>query len=69
MNDLIHFRPAKVRRRSTSGDGGAQILFFTGVRYHRIGDDKRAQAPQTERSAERNDEGAGAGGRDRTHRR
>jgi hypothetical protein len=44
MNNVIHIRPANNPRRMASGDrGAAQILFFTGVRYQRWGEDTHAQ--------------------------
>jgi hypothetical protein len=50
MNNVIPFRPANSPRRMTSGDrGAAQILFFTGVRYQRWGEDTHAQ-PQEQNS-------------------
>jgi hypothetical protein len=69
MSDLIRFRPAKRHRRSAPGDRGAQILFFTGVRYHRMGEDARAPTPQAARGVQRKGEGGGAGDGDRTRRR
>jgi hypothetical protein len=36
MSELIRFQPAKPPRRSVPDDRGAQILFFTGVRYQRM---------------------------------
>ena len=51
MNNVIHFRPANSPRRMASGDrGAAQILFFTGVRYQRWGEDARAPQPQAQGS-------------------
>ena len=45
MSNVIRFRPANSRRRMASGDcGAAQILFFTGVRYQRWGEDTHAPA-------------------------
>jgi hypothetical protein len=46
MNNVIRFPPASSRRRTAAGDRGAQILFFTGVRYQRMSEDPRAQARQ-----------------------
>jgi hypothetical protein len=52
MNNVIHFRPANNPRRMTSGDrGAAQILFFTGVRYQRWGED--AHVPQLQAQTSR----------------
>jgi hypothetical protein len=49
MNNVIHFRPANNPRRMASGDrGAAQILFFTGVRYQRWGEDTHAPQPQAQ---------------------
>jgi hypothetical protein len=66
MSDLIRFQPAKASRRSAPDDCGAQILFFTGVRYQRMSEDPRAPAPQASCVAQRQGE---SGGGDRTHRR
>jgi hypothetical protein len=49
MNNVIRFRPANSPRRTASGDRGAQILFFTGVRYQRMSEDTRAPASQSQR--------------------
>jgi hypothetical protein len=49
MNNVIRFRPANNPRRTASGDRGAQILFFTGVRYQRWSDDASVSAPQQTR--------------------
>jgi hypothetical protein len=49
MNNVIDFRPANNPRRMASGDrGAAQILFFTGVRYQRWGEDTHAPQPQAQ---------------------
>jgi hypothetical protein len=69
MSDLIRFQPAKARRRSASGDRGAQILFFTGVRYERMSEDARSPAPPTSCIARRRGDGEGVGGGDRGRRR
>ena len=66
MSDLIRFQPAKAPRRSVADDRGAQILFFTGVRYQRTTEDPRAPTPQSSRVAQRQGE---SGGGDRTRRR
>ena len=51
MNNVIHFRPANSPRRMASGDrGAAQILFFTGVRYQRWGEDTHAPQPRAQSS-------------------
>jgi hypothetical protein len=48
MNNVIPFPPANSPLCMTSGDrGAAQILFFTGVRYQRWGEDTHAQ-PQAQ---------------------
>jgi hypothetical protein len=60
MNNVIHFRPAESPRRAASGDRGAEILFFTGVRYQR-GDEPPAPASQTPRARGKR-QGGGAGG-------
>jgi hypothetical protein len=69
MNDLIRFRPAKRPRRSAPGDRSAQILFFTGVRYHRTSEDARAATVQAASGVQRKGEGGEAGERNRTPRR
>jgi hypothetical protein len=68
MSELIRFQPAKPPRRSVPDDRGAQILFFTGVRYQRMSECARAPAPAPQAScvAQRQDESAGS---DRTRRR
>ena len=51
MNNVIPFRPAKRPRPMTSGArGAAQILFFTGVRDQRWGEDTHAPQPQAQSS-------------------
>ncbi len=50
MNDLIPFEPAKVQRRAVSVEGGAQILFFTGVRYQRASECVQAPPPKPPRA-------------------
>jgi hypothetical protein len=50
MNNVIRFQPANSQRRMASGGLGAQILFFTGVRYQRMSEDKCAPAPQPRRA-------------------
>jgi hypothetical protein len=66
MNNVIRFKPANSRRRLASGDRGAQILFFTGVRYQRMGEDAPPPARQSRgdrRKRERKEiGGAGRGG-------
>jgi len=59
MSDLIRFQPAKAPRRSAADDRGAQILFFTGVRYQRMSEDAPAPAPQASRVAQRQGESGG----------
>ena len=69
MNNVIHFRPANSPRRMASGDrGGAQILFFTGVRYQRWGEDTLAPQPQAQ-SARRKRVQIGETGRERKTQR
>jgi hypothetical protein len=68
MNDLIRFQPAKRLRRSAPDDRGAQILFFTGVRYQRMSEDARSPEPPVSRLVQRQGEGGGADG-GRTRRR
>ena len=46
MNNVIRFRAASTPRRMASGDRGAEILFFTGVRYQRMNEDGRGPARQ-----------------------
>ena len=64
MSDVIRFQPAKATPRSAPDDHGAQILFFTGVRYQRLNEEQRAPRPQA--STQRQGEG---GGSERTRRR
>jgi hypothetical protein len=66
MSDVIRFQPTKGPRRSAPVEYGAQILFFTGVRYQRASDDPRATAPQASQVVQRQGE---SGGSDRTRRR
>ena len=63
MSDVIRFQPAKATPRSAPDDHGAQILFFTGVRYQRLNEQR---APRPKASSQRQGEG---GGSDRTRRR
>jgi len=65
MSDLIRFQPAKAPGRSAPDDRGAQILFFTGVRYQRMSEDPRAPAPQASSAPRQGESGEG----DRTRRR
>jgi hypothetical protein len=49
LNNVIHFQPPSGPRRMASGDRrGAQILFFTGVRYQRWSEDAPAPARQSQ---------------------
>jgi hypothetical protein len=57
MNNVIRFRPADSPRRTASGDRGAQILFFTGVRYQRMGEEPPASAPQPPRARRKRQRG------------
>jgi hypothetical protein len=66
VDNLIPFRPAKRYSRMTPRDGGAQIMFFSGVRYQRISEDTRAPTPQAPCGMRGKGEGrAGEGGRPR----
>ncbi len=69
MNDLIPFEPAKRPRRPAPQGSSAQILFFTGVRYHRTSEDARAPTPQAACGVQRKSEGGGAGESNRAPRR
>jgi hypothetical protein len=69
VNELIRFRPTRRLRPSPPDERGAQILFFTGVRYQRMSEDGRAPAPRASCVAQRQDGGVGGGGSDRTRRR
>ena len=66
MNNLIRFRPANSNRRLAPNDRGAQILFFTGVRYQRMSEDARPPASQPRRDRRKRQGGeiggAGRGG-------
>jgi len=53
-----------------SGDRGAQILFFTGVRYQRMSEDPLAPTPQSQRACrKRQGVEMGSVGRGRKSRR
>ncbi len=69
VNNLIPFRPARRYRRLTPPDGGAQILFFTGVRYQRMSEDARTPTSQAACDLRHTSEGGGAGEGNRTRRR
>jgi hypothetical protein len=66
MNNVIRFKPANSRRRLATGDRGAQILFFTGVRYQRTSEDARPPTPQSRRDRRKGERkeigGSGRGG-------
>ena len=66
MSDVIRFHPARAPRRSVPDARGAQILFFTGVRYQRMSEDQRVPRQQASCVAQQPGEG---GGGDRTRRR
>jgi hypothetical protein len=68
MTELIRFQPASHRRASAPIDGGAKILFFTGVRYCRMSEDERAPAPKAPCGAPRKAKGAAAHRGDRARR-
>jgi hypothetical protein len=65
MSEVIRFQPAKAPRHSAPAERGAEILFFTGVRYQRMSEDERGPAPQPSYVAQQQEGGAG----DRTRRR
>jgi hypothetical protein len=69
MTDLIRFQPANHHRGSAPADGGAKILFFTGVRYCRMSEDQRAPAPKAPSGAARKGKGAAADRGNRARRR
>jgi hypothetical protein len=70
VNDLIHFQPAKRPHRSGADPSGAQILFFTGVRYERMSEEGCAPPPPASRAAQQEGEDGGRGdGSGRTRRR
>ena len=66
LNNVIRFRPANTRRPMAAGDRGAQILFFTGVRYQRVSEDPHAPGGQPRRDRRKRQGGeiggAGRGG-------
>ena len=66
MSEVIRFQPAKAPGHSPPDDRGAQILFFTGVRYQRMSDDQRPQSPQALCVAQQQSDGSAS---DRTRRR
>jgi hypothetical protein len=63
MSNVIRFKPANSPRRTASGDRGAQILFFTGVRYQRWNDDPRAPAEPPQRARQKREGAEIAGAR------
>jgi hypothetical protein len=63
MNKVIRFQPANRQSRAAPGDRGAQILFFTGVRYQRTSEDPRAQAQQPPARQKRRGAEVGSGRR------
>jgi hypothetical protein len=65
VNELIRFRPTRRLHPSPPDERGAQILFFTGVRYSRMSEDGRDPAPHASCAAKRQD----GGGSDRARRR
>jgi hypothetical protein len=69
MTDLIRFQPANNNRPSAPIDGGAKILFFTGVRYCRMSEDQLAPTPKAPCSAPRKRKGAAAQRGDHARRR
>ena len=60
-NNVILFRPANTRRPMAACDRGAQILFFTGVRYQRVNEDPPGGQPRRERRKRQGGEMGGAG--------
>jgi hypothetical protein len=69
MTDLIRFQPANNNRASAPIDGGAKILFFTGVRYCRMSEHAHAPAPKAPCGSQRKGKGAAAGRGNRASRR
>lgn len=70
VNNVIRFRPANGQFRVAPDGRGAKILFFTGVRYQRIGEETRAPAPQPPRARRKRQGDEIGGARDgRTSRR
>jgi hypothetical protein len=69
VNDLIRFQPAKRPDRAVPDRHGAQILFFTGVRYQRMSEDTRSPPPQASCAQRDGEDGGRSGGGDCTHRR
>jgi hypothetical protein len=69
MNNVIRFRPADSPRRTPSGDRGAQILFFTGVRYQRMGEETPASPQPTRARRKRQRGGVGEAQSGRSSRR
>jgi hypothetical protein len=63
VNNVIRFRPADNARRMASGDRGAQILFFTGVRYQRMIEDARTPTAQSPRAGRKRQAAEGGSGR------
>jgi hypothetical protein len=70
MSNIIQFRLANSARRVAPGDrGGAQILFFTGVRYQRWSEDTHAQPQEQSSRQKRERVRIGETGRGRKSRR
>ena len=66
MNELIRFRPTRRLHPSPHDERGAQILFFTGVRYERMA--AAAPALESDSSAPSSGGMGGAGGGRRKRR-
>ncbi len=68
MGEIVSFRPQRgqVRKSSAAAEGpGAEILFFTGVRYERIAEAKPAQVEGDSGAPKSGGFGGARGGRRR----
>jgi hypothetical protein len=65
MGDLIAFRSQRPSGQARPSGLGAEILFFTGVRYQRMSE----EAPSSNAAPQRPQEGGKGGGPGRAKRR
>jgi len=65
MGDLIAFRSQSFSGQARSGGTGAEILFFTGVRYQRMTED----SPPSNAEPQQPQQGGKSGGPGRARRR
>jgi hypothetical protein len=67
MGEIVSFRPqeGKVRKSASADAPGAQILFFTGVRYERMAESKPARIEGDSGAPQSGGIGGARGGRRR----